>query len=101
MKKLLSNPYVHIIIAIISALTVYFLIPNEPHPKAPLTAAMIILMAVLWITEAIPIPVTSLIPLFFLPLIGVAPVKEVSPYYARSIVFLFLGGLILLLCRNG
>jgi sodium-dependent dicarboxylate transporter 2/3/5 len=103
MKKILNNAYFHIIIAILSALIVYTLVPGEVHPKAPLTASMIILMAVLWITEAIPIPVTSLIPLFFLPFIGVASVKDVSPYYARSIVFLFLGGFLLALAlqRSG
>jgi sodium-dependent dicarboxylate transporter 2/3/5 len=97
MKKILNNAYVQILFAIISSVFVYFLLPQSTPQTARLTASMIILMAVLWISEAIPIPVTSLIPIFFLPLIDVAPVKEVSPYYTKSIVFLFLGGFLLAL----
>ena len=97
MKRYFNNTYFQLLIAGLISLLVYFLMPGEGSNQAKLTASMITLMAVLWITEAIPIPVTSLIPLFFLPLIGVASINEVSPYYARSIVFLFLGGFLLAL----
>lgn len=97
MKRYLNNTYSQLLIAGLISTLVYFLMPGEASHQARLTASMITLMAILWITEAIPIPVTSLIPLFFLPLIGVASVNDVSPYYARSIVFLFLGGFLLAL----
>lgn len=38
-------------------------------------------MAVLWLTEAIPIPVTALLPIFMFPLLGVATAKEISGSY--------------------
>lgn len=77
------------------AMIFYFLIPGDEFPQAPFVGAMVILMAVLWITEVIPIPVTSLFPLFLLPLLGVLPVKEVSLFYGKPIIFLFLGGFLL------
>lgn len=61
------------------------------------TAGVVGVMAVLWMTEAIPIPVTALLPLVLFPLLGVAPVKEAAAPYANPVIFLFLGGFILAL----
>jgi hypothetical protein len=40
-----------------------------------------VVMAALWLTEALPIPVTSLLPIFMLPMLGVSTAKEVSSSY--------------------
>ncbi|HEU4443926.1 MAG TPA: SLC13 family permease [Nitrososphaeraceae archaeon] len=48
-----------------------------------------------WITEAIPIYVTALLPLVFFPSLNVTDLGETSANYADRIVFLFLGGFIL------
>ena len=61
------------------------------------TAGVVGVMAVLWMTEAIPIPVTALLPLVLFPLLGVAPVKEAAAPYANPVIYLFLGGFILAL----
>jgi sodium-dependent dicarboxylate transporter 2/3/5 len=52
-------------------------------------------IAVWWITEAIPIPVTSLLPLVLLPVLGAMPGKVVASQYAGDPIFLFLGGFLL------
>ncbi len=52
-------------------------------------------MAIWWMTEAAPIPVTSLLPLVLFPLFGMAPMKDVAAPYADSVVFLVMGGVIL------
>ena len=44
---------------------------------------MILIMAVFWITEALPIPVTALIPVFMFPIIGLLSVKEASQQYVN------------------
>lgn len=49
-------------------------------------------MATWWITEAIPIYVTALLPLAIFPLLGVTDIRETSASFADPIVFLFLGG---------
>ncbi len=54
--------------------------------------ALALWMSVWWITEAIPIPATSLLPLVILPLFGVAKAREAAAPYADPNIFLFLGG---------
>jgi sodium-dependent dicarboxylate transporter 2/3/5 len=61
------------------------------------TAGVLGVMAILWITEAIPITVTALLPLVLFPLLGVAPVKEAAAPFANPVIYLFLGGFILAL----
>ncbi|MEO8495447.1 MAG: DASS family sodium-coupled anion symporter [Planctomycetota bacterium] len=61
-------------------------------PEAAKTAAIATLMAVWWMTEAIPLPVTSLLPLVLFPLCGVLELKDAAPPYANKFVFLFMGG---------
>ncbi len=62
--------------------------------------AMALLMLGWWVTEALPLPVTSLVPLVILPLLGVSQAKEVAPFYGDPIVFLFLGGFMLALAME-
>lgn len=59
------------------------------------TAGVVGLMAVLWMTEAIPIPVTALLPLVLFPLLGVASFKDAAAPFANPVIYLFLGGFVL------
>jgi sodium-dependent dicarboxylate transporter 2/3/5 len=61
------------------------------------TAAVGVLMAVWWMSEALPIPVTALLPLALFPLAGIAPVDDAAAPYAHPLIFLFLGGFLLAL----
>lgn len=61
------------------------------------TAGIVAVMALLWMTEAIPIPVTALLPLVLFPLFGVAPITETAAPYANPVIYLFLGGFLLAL----
>ncbi|MBW2274654.1 MAG: DASS family sodium-coupled anion symporter [Deltaproteobacteria bacterium] len=54
-------------------------------------------MAVWWMTEAIPIYATALIPLAFLPLFGAGSSKAAAAPYGHELIFLFMGGFILAL----
>ena len=66
-------------------------------------AAVIVWMAVWWVSGAAPLAITSLLPLVLFPLLGVRPVREVAPNYADHMIFLFLGGFVLALAveRSG
>lgn len=55
-------------------------------------AACAILMAVWWITEAIPIPATALLPVVLYPLLKIMNAKEAVLPYADRNIFLFMGG---------
>jgi len=59
------------------------------------TAACGLLMASWWVTEAIPIPATSLVPIVLFPVLGIADVGAAASPYANDLVFLFLGGFLL------
>ncbi|GAB3692784.1 SLC13 family permease [Corynebacterium nasicanis] len=52
-------------------------------------------MALWWVTEAAPIPVTSMLPLVLFPLFGMATMKEVAAPYADTVIFLVMGGVML------
>jgi len=66
--------------------------PVGMTPEAWRTAAVAILMAVWWITEAVPIPATALVPLALLPVLGVVRVNAAAAPYANPVIFLFMGG---------
>jgi len=52
-------------------------------------------IAIWWLTEAVPIPATSILPLILFPLTGTMEFGKTATGYADSIVFLFLGGFML------
>lgn len=54
-----------------------------------------VLMAFWWITEAIPIPATALLPMCLYPLLGILPMAEVTRNYGDENIFLFLGGFLI------
>jgi sodium-dependent dicarboxylate transporter 2/3/5 len=59
------------------------------------TAAVATLMAIWWMTEAIPIGATALVPLVLFPLLGIAPITAAAAPFANPVIFLFLGGFLL------
>ncbi|ALG82836.1 SLC13 family permease [Halanaeroarchaeum sulfurireducens] len=75
-----------------------FLLAVEPFglsPPAVATLAGTVWIATWWVTEAIPIPATSLLPVVLFPLSGVVDVAGATAPYANPLVFLLLGGFLL------
>jgi sodium-dependent dicarboxylate transporter 2/3/5 len=70
---------------------------------AKLVLAVVLWMAVWWVTEAAPLALTSLLPLVLFPLLGVRGVRDVAPNYSDHMIFLFFGGFVLALAvqRSG
>lgn len=72
--------------------------PNEIiNPIAHHVIAVAAWMICWWVTEAVSISVTALIPLTIFPLVDIMPIAEVAKSYAHPIVFLFFGGFIIAL----
>ena len=69
--------------------------PSGLSYEAWYVAAVGVLIAVLWASEAIPLFVTALFPLVFFPLLGISTFAETAIPYANKNIFLFLGGFIL------
>lgn len=81
------------------AVAVYLLLRHiGPQPAA--MAAIVAWMAIWWITEAVPLAVTSLLPLVLFPLLGIDGVGGTAVNYGKEIIFLFLGGFLLALAME-
>lgn len=59
------------------------------------TAAVVVLMALWWMSEAVPLAATALLPLVMFPLLGILPMQEAAAPYANDIVFLSMGGFLI------
>ena len=69
-----------------------FPFPGDVPVTAVHVAAITALMAIWWITEAIPIPATSLLPVVLFPLMDVMDGSKVTQAYTNHLVYLFMGG---------
>jgi len=81
---------------LVSALALGLGLANLGQPSEVCwTAAVTLLCAIWWITEAVPIPVTGLLPLAIFPLVGVLTANEVGQAYGSPLILLYLGGFML------
>lgn len=80
---------------VLFALILLFVHPEGLGYKGVFVMASTAWIAVWWITEAIPIPATSLMPLVLMPIGHVMDPAQVTSEYGNDIIFLFLGGFIL------
>ncbi len=84
----------------LALLVLVFLDLDPDHVTVTRTAAVAILMAVWWITEAIPIPATALLPVALFPVFGIMTGKAVAATYFNNIIFLFIGGFLMALAMQ-
>lgn len=64
------------------------------------TVAIGALMAVWWVTEALPLPATALLPLMLFPISGVLDIEAAAAPYANDLIFLFMGGFMIALAMQ-
>lgn len=74
----------------------FFIVLMYPTPEGMSESAKIVLaismwMIVWWITEAIPVYATALLPIGLVPLMGIMPVKDIAAEYMHPIIVLLLG----------
>lgn len=70
---------------------------DSANPQVTRMAAIAILMSVWWISDAIPLYATALLPVVLYPLLGISSAKEIAPVYFNSVIFLFIGGFLIAL----
>lgn len=70
-------------------------LPDNLKPEGLKVAAIAVLMATWWMTEAIPIPATSLLPIVLYPSLGVMKSSATTASYGNHLIFLFMGGFLL------
>jgi sodium-dependent dicarboxylate transporter 2/3/5 len=83
------------IAAPLALLLTYRLTAGHLSPQGQALSAILAAVAVLWVSEALPLPVTALLGAVLCVVLGVAPAKAVLAYFADPIVFLFIGSFIL------
>ncbi|MFW6078941.1 MAG: SLC13 family permease [Gemmatimonadota bacterium] len=74
--------------------------PEGISVAAQRTAAVAALMAVWWMTEALPLPATSLLPLVLFPALDILSPTDAATPYANPVIFLFMGGFLLALAMQ-
>ncbi|MDG1343739.1 MAG: anion permease, partial [Flavobacteriaceae bacterium] len=72
-----------------------FFHPEGLNPRANAILASTIWIAIWWITEAIPIAVTALLPIILFPLTGGLGLSETTASFGHKYVFLYIGGFII------
>jgi len=69
--------------------------PPGLNMQAWRVAAVTVLMAIWWVTESIPIPATSLLPIALFPLLGIMKSSAATSPYGNHLIYLFMGGFFL------
>ena len=96
---------VRAVIGVVAGLLVFAAMLVLPPPAgldvaAWRVAALGVLMAVWWLTEAAPVAVTALLPIGLLPALGGASLDAAARPYANPLIFLFLGGFVIALAME-
>ncbi len=94
-----NNFYVQLICLLLGPLCLAFtLVAGAPEGMTDIawrTTGLALWMGIWWVSEAVPIPVTSLLPLVVVPMTGIASISSASASYSHPLIFLFLGGFLL------
>ena len=82
----------------VAAFVALLAFPVDPgNAPASRLAAVAALMAIWWMTQAIPLFATALLPLALFPLLGIMPGRATAPVYLNSTIMLFIGGFMIAL----
>lgn len=87
---ILSSAFLITVLTAIVLLTIF-----DQTSAVAWTAAITLLTVILWVTEAIPIPATSLIPFALFPFAGVLTHKQVASAFGSHVILLLMGGFML------
>ncbi len=98
--KSLNKKNIAIALGPILFLLLELFLPDSIPKPAKATIASIVWIAVWWVTEAVPIAMTSILPMLLFPLTGVMDLRTTSVPYANPLIYLFLGGFILALAME-
>jgi len=74
--------------------------PSDMSEPAFKVMSATIWIAIWWMTEAIPVPVTSFLPMILYPMTNAVPLRVIAPSYANPIIYIFVGGFILALAMQ-
>ncbi len=100
-SKLINRNFIGLILGIITCAGIIIFTDLKPgYPQMTYALAVTSLMAIWWITEALPLAVTALVPIVLFPLFGIIDGRDISSVYLNDIIFLFIGGFIMALAME-
>ncbi|MFN7690502.1 MAG: SLC13 family permease, partial [Bacteroidota bacterium] len=85
--KIVSGPFLFVV--------TYFLFAQFNHAHEGRMAGIAAWVAAWWLTEAVELPVTSLLPFVLIPAMGITDSKTIAMQYMDQVIFLFMGGFML------
>ena len=85
---------------LLALVLILFFALDPSRPEVTRTAAVALWMALWWLTEAVPLAVTALLPVVLYPTLGIMSGKTVASVYFNNIIFLFIGGFIVALAMQ-
>jgi sodium-dependent dicarboxylate transporter 2/3/5 len=96
-----SVKYTGLFLGVLFCLLILLFTDLKPgHPEVTRTLAVAVLMATWWVTEALPLSATALLPLVLFPMLGILDGKQVSTTYMNHIIFIFIGGFVMALAME-
>ena len=96
MSKLIQSKTIGLIGGpLIFFLTLFFFHPEEMSPQANAVLASTLWIAIWWITEALPIAVTALLPIILFPLTGGLGLSDTTAAFGHKYIFLYTGGFVI------
>jgi sodium-dependent dicarboxylate transporter 2/3/5 len=87
--------YFKIILGPLLFILTLLLFSNFNHLQEGKMAAIAVWVATWWLTEAVAMPITSLVPFILIPIFGIADSKTIASQYMDQVIFLFMGGFML------
>ncbi|WP_299649200.1 DASS family sodium-coupled anion symporter [uncultured Tateyamaria sp.] len=81
--------------AVLLLIPLIFSAPDGLSEGAWRAFGLLLMMALWWLTGAVPLAATALLPLALAPLLGIAPIADVAAHYSHPLIILFLGGFLL------
>ena len=84
-----------ILTSVLVCLFSYYLNPFHLETSAKVVLSVSILMILLWISDALPMPIVAVIPLILFPIFKINSIEHTAKSYANPVIFLFFGGFML------
>lgn len=101
LKKYLSRRAIGLFAGPLAFITMLLIpAPENLEPEAWRVAATAVFMAIWWVTEAVPIPATALLPIIVFPVMDVMEVAGATQPFANPLIYLFMGGFIIALAME-
>ncbi|XP_038212061.1 protein I'm not dead yet-like [Zerene cesonia] len=93
--KIIITSYWRGLVCVVTPIILIPILLSFPTEKYQWCAYTLVLMAVYWVTECIPLPVTSFLPIFIFPLTGVMSTTACCLCYMNDTIMMFLGSMII------